>query len=54
MSHPRPRGIRNNYPSKLATAEKRAVHERANGVGCLWKYEPELRFVKAGGWLNIN
>ena len=54
MSHPRPRRIRNNYPSKFATAEKGAVDERANGVGCLCKYESELRFLKAGGWLNIH
>ena len=54
MSHLRPRGVRNNYPSKLATVEKRALGDRANGVGYLWKYESELRFMKAGGWLSID
>ena len=54
MTHPRPRHNPNKYPSQLATAEWRAVDEMTNGVGCLWKYECELWFVKAGGWINID
>ena len=55
MSHPRPRGIRNNYPSKLVTTEIRAVDERVNGVCRVFvECENELRFMKPGFWLNIN